>query len=68
MTPQQLIAWRERLGLNQIAAAKAIGVSPSMLRLYEHGKRYDDGRPVVIPKTVALACAAVALGLSDYPD
>ena len=68
MTPQQFKAWRKRLGLSQLAAGKALGISISTVILYEHGKRYEanrDYRPVVIPKTVRLAMIAVAAGLKD---
>lgn len=66
MTPAQFKTWRKRHGLSQTAAATALGVSLSTVRLYEKGSRWEDGRPVVIPKHVRLACAALALGLKDY--
>lgn len=53
MTASDLKTWRHRLGLSQKAAAEAIGVSLRMYQYYESGE-------MVIPKTVALACAAVA--------
>lgn len=60
MTPDAFLAWRQRLGLTQTAAAKALGLSRSALINYEHGVR-------PVPKPVALACAAVALGIREYP-
>jgi transcriptional regulator with XRE-family HTH domain len=51
-----LKSWRECLGLSQKAAADALGISKSSIELYERGTRRDDGRPVSIPTTVALAC------------
>lgn len=66
MTPADLRAWRERLSLTQGEAAKRLGLGKSTYVNYERGAR-SDGYPVRIPRTVALACAAVALGLSDYP-
>ena len=66
MTPAQFKAWRKRLRLSQTAAAKALGLGLSTVALYEQGKRWEDGRPVVIPKHVRLAMAAIALGLKDY--
>jgi hypothetical protein len=36
------------------------------MELYELGKRRDDDREVVIPKSVELACAALALGIRNY--
>lgn len=63
MTPTSFRAWRKSLGLTQQGAAEAIGVSRDSVWLYEAGRRRDDGRPVEIPRTVALACAAVSAGL-----
>ena len=65
MTPTDLTAWRQRLGLTKGQAAEALGVSYSMYRYYERGARHD-GTPVYIPYTVALACAAVAYGLPPW--
>lgn len=59
MSPDDFKAWRTTMGLSQQAAADALGISKGSVELYEAGKRRDDGRPVVIPKTVALACAAL---------
>jgi DNA-binding transcriptional regulator YiaG len=56
MSPTSLIALRKRLKLSVSAFAVLIGVGRRTLGLYEAG-----GSP--IPKTVALACAAVAFGL-----
>lgn len=64
MTPEQFKAWRKDMSLTQAAAAKALGISKPSVELYELGHRRDDGRPVVIPLTVALACAAVRAGLA----
>ncbi|MDX3806791.1 helix-turn-helix domain-containing protein [Bosea thiooxidans] len=52
-------AWRNSLGLSQRAAAKALGVSGVTVQLYERGFRHDDGRPVIIPERIALACEEV---------
>lgn len=56
MTAAELKSWRLRLGLSQRAAAEALGVSLRMYQYYEAGQ-------MAIPKTVALACAAVAAEL-----
>ncbi|WP_454813791.1 helix-turn-helix domain-containing protein [Labrys neptuniae] len=66
MDPEQFKAWRRHMGFSQIEAARALGISKGSVELYEAGKRRDDGRPVEIPKTVALACAAIALGITEY--
>lgn len=56
MTPADFIAWRERLHLNRVEAASALGMSRNTVTAYEQGR-------VSIPHYVALACAAVAHGL-----
>jgi Predicted transcriptional regulators len=66
MTPEQFKTWRERMGLSQIAAAEALGLSRGSINLYERGSRREDGRPVVVPKTVELACAALTMGVRSY--
>jgi len=63
MTPEQFKSWRDEMGFTQAEAAEALGVSKGTVRNYEIGARREDGRAVVIPKTVALACAAVSAGL-----
>jgi len=59
VTPLTFKDWRKRLGLSQRGAADALGLSLRAVQNYESGLRE-------IPKPVALACAAVALGLKDY--
>ena len=61
MTPEALKSWRKRLGLSQIAAAQALGCGRSSLQAWENGT--ND-----IPKYIGLACAALALGISEYPE
>ena len=59
MTPSSFKSWRESLGFSQQAAADALGLSKGSIELYERGSRREDGRPVVIPTTVQLACERV---------
>jgi adenine/guanine phosphoribosyltransferase-like PRPP-binding protein len=60
MTPESLKAWRERMRWSKITAADALGLSPSGYTAYELGKPLAGHRkPRPIPKTVALACAAI---------
>jgi transcriptional regulator with XRE-family HTH domain len=59
MSPQALIAWRNRMKLNQSKAAEALGVSRRAWGMYERGE--SD-----IPKYIRLACAAYALGIVEY--
>lgn len=59
MTPKELIAWRKRLRLSQAKAAVLLGCSRSGIQKWERGQ-------YPIPKTVALAIAAVAFDLPPY--
>ncbi|QRG06109.1 helix-turn-helix transcriptional regulator [Xanthobacter dioxanivorans] len=51
--------WRKVVGLTQAQAAEALGVSKATIENYERGSRREDGRPVEIPRHIALACAAI---------
>lgn len=64
MTPDNFRCWRKSLKLSQKEAAAALGLKRRMLQYYEKGER--DGDPVLIPKTVRLACYALADGCDDY--
>ena len=56
MTAASLTAWRDRLHLNRVQAAAALGCSREALRAWETGER-------AVPRYIALAAAAVAQGL-----
>jgi DNA-binding XRE family transcriptional regulator len=60
--------WRKSLALSQTAAADALGLKRRVVQYYEKGRR--DGDPVKIPRSVSLACYAIAVGVLDYrgPD
>lgn len=64
MKPKDFKRWRKSLGLSQKAAAMALGLKPRMIQYYEKGER--GGKPVEVPKTVRLACYALAEGVADY--
>lgn len=66
MTPDQFRSWREHMGYSRREAAEVLGISAGSIELYELGHRRDDDRPVVVPKPVELACAAIALGIKSY--
>lgn len=63
MTPESLRAWRGRMRWSKAVAADALGLSPNGYFAYETGKPIKDRngkpKPRPIPKTVALACAAI---------
>lgn len=61
MTPDQFIEWRKGLELQQNQAAEVLDLNRRTMHNYEMGNQ-------VIPKTVSLACAAIALGITHYPD
>lgn len=58
MTAQEFREWRERLGLSRTGAAEALGLGRNQ------PQRYEDGQE--IPLYVALACAAISLGVPPY--
>jgi transcriptional regulator with XRE-family HTH domain len=58
MTSASMLALRERLKLTRMDLAKKLGISRNTLALYEAGR-------AEIPRTVALACAALAFGLPE---
>ena len=66
MTADDFRQWRRAMGLTQVAAAEALGLSLSALVQYEAGRRKGSGDPVTIPLTVGLACAALAMGLPPW--
>lgn len=59
MTADDFKAWRKEMGFTQVQAAEALGISRPSVELYELGVRRDNGKAVVIPLTVALACKAL---------
>jgi len=63
MNNEQFKAWRKRMNFTQQQAADALGLYRMTIINYERGHRYEDNRPVPIPRTVALACAALEAGL-----
>jgi transcriptional regulator with XRE-family HTH domain len=68
MTAHDFRRWREHMKLSQQAAADALGLSKASIELYERGSRRDDDRPVSIPRTVELACAALVHGIRQYTE
>ena len=56
MTPADFIALHQRLGISRAELCRLIGIAPNSGTAYAMGRKQ-------IPRTVALACAAVALGV-----
>lgn len=54
MTREAFLAWRKRMNYNQRQAAEALGCSLRSISNWESGAS--------IPKYIALACSAVAMG------
>ena len=64
MEPGDFKKWRKALKMSQKDAAQALGLKRRMIQYYESGKR--EGEKVVIPRSVRLACYALAEGIADY--
>ena len=64
MTPEQFRAWRKANGWKQRELADRLGLKRRMIQYYERGDR--DGKKVEIPKTVRLACYAIACGVEEF--
>lgn len=63
VSPIDLRAWRDSLGLTQAQAAEALGITRQNYALQEAGKTKTG-----ISRTTALACAALAAGLKPWSD
>jgi transcriptional regulator with XRE-family HTH domain len=69
MTGEQLIAWRNRLGMRKGQVCRLLGITYGTLSRYEDGERHDTGGTVVrIPEAIALACTTIAFGLPRWDD
>lgn len=59
MTPDAFRRWRKQHYRSQTAAAEALGRSLRVIYAYERGEK-------AVPKCIALACAALSLGITHY--
>lgn len=66
MTPADLRAWQDSMGLSALAASKLLGVNYSTYRDWLAGVSHTTGKPIAISRTVGLACAAIAAGLGEW--
>ena len=64
MGPKEFRHWRKSLALKQKDAAALLGLKKRMIQYYEKGER--DGKPIVIPKYVRLACYALSEVIADF--
>lgn len=64
MKPADFKRWRKYMGYSQKDAAEALGLKRRVVQYYEKGER--DGEKVKIPRSVRLACKALALGHEEY--
>lgn len=65
MSGPEMRDWRKRLKFSRKAAAEALGISESQIIDYEAGLKRGTDRPAVIPKHIALACAAISAGIAE---
>jgi len=68
MTPENFKHWRKKNGLTQQQAADALGLIRLTVTNYERGTRLGSGSEIKIPRTVALACAAIEAGLKPVGE
>lgn len=66
MTPADLSAWRAHMAYTQRQAAAALGITLATYQRLERGAEWEGGGAVTIDRRTALACAALAAGLSEW--
>jgi len=65
VTPKDFKQWRKGvMRMSQKEAAEALGLKRRVVQYYEKGER--DGDSIEIPRSVRLACFALAEGVTDY--
>ena len=64
MSAEACRAWRVAAGLTQSEAADRLGLKRRMVQYYEKGAR--GAHPVVVPRSVRLACYAIGQGVADF--
>ena len=66
MTPADFRSWQAHMGLTVRAAADLLGVAQSTVQDWRTGTSRSTGKPIELPKMLALACAALAAGLGPW--
>lgn len=64
MTPEGFKAWRERMGWSQQQASDQLGKQVLQIKRYERPAPPGGDAPHPIPRSTALACAALEAGLT----
>ncbi len=59
MTTEELRLWQARMGLSGRGAARLLGTSVNTYIDRVNGTCHSNGRPVVVSRTLSLACAAL---------
>ena len=68
MTPSDMRAWQERMGITGLAASELLGVSYAAYKDWRRGISRTTGKPIEAGRAVALACAALEAGLRPIGD
>ena len=68
MTPQQFDQWLAHMGWSERVAAKHLGCNPVTVGTMRRGINHNTGKPKTIDRRTALACAALAAGLTPWGD
>ena len=68
MTHADFLAWHQAMGYTYDTGAKALGVSRGTDADWLSGRSRTTGKPIQISRLVALACAALAAGLGEWPQ
>jgi len=68
MKPEDFKAWRKKMKFTQQQAADVLGLYRLTVVNYERGERLGIGSQVKIPRSVDLACAALAAGLKPFSE
>lgn len=67
-TAQQFKKWRMKMGWDRADAARFLGIGVTSVYNYESGRRSDVAAPVLVPRVISLAAAALQAGLSEVGD
>lgn len=66
MTPADFRAWHQAMGYTYDTGAAALGVSRGTYADWLAGTSRTTGKPIMIKRTAALACAALAAGMCEW--